>query len=271
MATETKRPRPKRERIVLPFERRRNFDIAEWAYDHRAGLMMTVIAYLLLAIAFVSSKIVISDRTPATTIYIDMQDIPEPRQELTPEERRMMEAALADVRNVASNESARDDSDPERGRQGLPAEVSNSMNEMNDRLRANSEAYRQGLQSVEDMRNSRNGAESSASGANDTGDSDTRQDLKQVGNVTVSYDLGGRQASNLPVPAYRCEGEGQVVVAISVNRNGDVTGASVQSLTASDPCLRERALEFAKMSRFAVDPSVPASQKGTITYLFIRQ
>lgn len=62
-----------------------------------------------------------------------------------------------------------------------------------------------------------------------------------------------------------------MVVSISVNRNGKVTSASVRSSTSGEECLSERALEAARLSRFNVDASAPASQSGTITYLFQRQ
>lgn len=257
-----------RQRIVLPFEKRKT-DIATWAYDHRVGLLVTVVAYLLLAIAFVSSKIIINNRTPVTIMYLDLQELPQERpqpEDITPQERQMLEEALRNVRNVASNESAWDNADPQRARQSLPSDVSSAVNELGDRLQANSDAYAQSLRDIENMGTERDRTESRTEGK-----SESRQDIRQAGNVTVSYDLGGRNAVHLPIPAYRCEGAGQVVVSISVNRNGDVTNASIQSMTSSDQCLKDRALEAAKRSRFAVDASAPASQKGTITYLFIRQ
>ena len=43
--------RPRRQRMRLPFDNRKQ-DAGEWAYDHRIGLSVMVIAYLVLAIAF---------------------------------------------------------------------------------------------------------------------------------------------------------------------------------------------------------------------------
>ena len=73
------------------------------------------------------------------------------------------------------------------------------------------------------------------------------------------------------VPAYQCEGSGQVVVAITVNRNGKVTSANIKSSSSQEDCLTDRAIEAARLSRFNLDASAPASQSGTITYLFQRQ
>ena len=41
---------PRRPRIRLPFEKSRT-DVGEWAYDHRVGLCITLIVYLVLLAA----------------------------------------------------------------------------------------------------------------------------------------------------------------------------------------------------------------------------
>ena len=92
------------------------------------------------------------------------------------------------------------------------------------------------------------------------------------GPSVVSYDLGGRKASHLSIPAYRCYGGGIVVVLISVDNSGRVTGAKVQdSGSSDDSCLREYALIAAKQSRFSADPKASARQNGDIVYQFIPQ
>ena len=44
--------------IRLPFDDRKE-DAGAWAFDHRVGLCITLIVYLVLAIAFVTSRIII--------------------------------------------------------------------------------------------------------------------------------------------------------------------------------------------------------------------
>jgi TonB family protein len=78
-----------------------------------------------------------------------------------------------------------------------------------------------------------------------------------------------RMSRHLEVPAYRCEGGGEVVVAITVDRDGKVVGARARE--GGDECMRECAVESARRSRFNIDPSAPARQTGTITYIFIPQ
>jgi len=74
MSTQETKPEPRRPKLRLPFDNRRE-DAGEWAFDHRAGLCVTLIAYLLLAIAFVGAKIVVGGRPAAQGFYIDLQQL----------------------------------------------------------------------------------------------------------------------------------------------------------------------------------------------------
>ena len=67
-------------RLRLPFDNRRE-DAGAWTYDHRVGLCVTLIAYLVLMIAFVTSKIVIGRRPSQQGMYIDLQTLAELEQE----------------------------------------------------------------------------------------------------------------------------------------------------------------------------------------------
>ena len=91
------------------------------------------------------------------------------------------------------------------------------------------------------------------------------------GRVLVSYSLPGRTDVYLHTPAYQCEGGGEVTVAITVNRNGKVTAASLKETTTSSNCINETAVTAARNSRFNVDGSAADRQSGTITYIFVPQ
>ena len=82
--------------------------------------------------------------------------------------------------------------------------------------------------------------------------------------MTVSFSLVDpvRHARHLVVPAYQCEGGGEVVVRITVNRAGEVTHASVAS---------GGAVRAARNSVFDINDAAPARHTGTITYIFIPQ
>lgn len=92
------------------------------------------------------------------------------------------------------------------------------------------------------------------------------------GPSVISYFLEGRKASRLPIPAYRCMGEGEVTVLIGVDNSGTVVTAKVdESSSSKDGCLRAFAVRAARLSKFSADPKAPAKQEGNIVYQFIAQ
>ncbi|MDR2425286.1 MAG: TonB family protein [Prevotellaceae bacterium] len=87
----------------------------------------------------------------------------------------------------------------------------------------------------------------------------------------VTANLTGRSVvGSLPLPAYNSQNEGTVVVAITVDQNGNVTKASATSkgTTVSDTKLWRAAEEAAKKAKFNVKQDAPIYQTGTITYVF---
>ena len=87
-----------------------------------------------------------------------------------------------------------------------------------------------------------------------------------------SYNLDGRKASHLKIPAYRCYGCGDVTVNITVDPQGNVIGAKVlDEISSSDSCLRSFAVRAARLSKFSASSSAPARQNGEILYRFIAQ
>ncbi len=92
------------------------------------------------------------------------------------------------------------------------------------------------------------------------------------GPSVVSYNLEGRKASHLPIPAYRCYGAGDVTVIITVNPQGQVINAKVMdAVSSTDQCLRNFAVRAARLSRFSISTTAPAKQTGEIVYRFIAQ
>ena len=241
----------RRPRLRLPFDKRRE-DAGSWAYDHRMGLCITLIAYLVLMVVFVSAKIVVGRRAPSQGMYIDLQTLAElekERDRLEEEVKRKQQEDPIDwksIRNAASNENALNEE--------LKDDRGTNTSALSD------EAYEQGLAEEQAIRQ-RAGTEVGSE----------QQDRKVKGRVTVSFSLTDpvRTSRHLEVPAYRCEGGGDVEVEIAVNRSGEVVSAHVVS--GGDACMREEALGAARVSRFNIDTSAPARQRGTITYIFIPQ
>ncbi|MBN4070443.1 hypothetical protein JYT76_02065 [Olleya sp. AH-315-F22] len=87
-------------------------------------------------------------------------------------------------------------------------------------------------------------------------------------NSSISYSLLDREHIFLPTPVYLCEFGGKIVINITVNKDGNVTDAYVNSSTASsNGCLIDSAIEYAKVSQFN-SVATETSQLGTITFLF---
>ncbi len=260
---------PKRPRLHLPFERRRS-DAGEWAYDHRVGLCATLALYLALAVAFVAGKIVLDTRPRAQTIYIDMQTLAEleaERDRLERETRQRRQAAADNIeweriRNLVSNENAAASDEAAPSPSALASEASGAAAAgLEASMRANRAAYERGLAEERAIRSR------PRAGAAGTEASDRRVS----GPVTVRLDMKEpvRTARFLEIPAYTCDGGGEVVVSVRADRTGAIVEAHV--LSGGDDLMREAALRAARISLVNIDSGAPARQEGTITYIFIPQ
>lgn len=257
---------PRRPRLRLPFDNRSE-DIGSWAYDHRIGLCVMIILYLLIGIGFFASKIVIGRKVTQQGMFIDLQELAALEQErdrLAEEVRRANQNIdWSKIRNTSSNENALNENlADDRGTN------TSSLNEdaqaVEQRMRANREAYEKGLSDAR-----RAGERQEDESVEDS--SGNKSDKKVKGSVTVSFSFDNpvRYSRKLIKPAYRCEGGGEVVVKVAIDRAGKVLYAYVES--GGDECMRNTAVSAAKGSRFDHNNSAPAKQEGTITYIFIPQ
>ncbi|MDQ1297129.1 MAG: hypothetical protein QG611_1108, partial [Bacteroidota bacterium] len=101
-------------------------------------------------------------------------------------------------------------------------------------------------------------------------DSQNRGEGSGLGDKGISYDLHGRGFQKLPPPKYDYQGEGKVVVEVSVDRSGKVIQAVTGSKgsTTLDEYLLRVAKDAAMEAQFEVKADAPPVQKGTITYIF---
>lgn len=252
-------------KLNLPFDNTKG-DVGEWTYDNRIGICVTVIAYLILAISFVAGKIVVGERQNVQGMYIDLKtlDMIENQRDIIAKEvqERQKMADNIDwrkIQNLVSNENAQQRDEVS----GQNSEFTESGKELQEVMDSNREAYQKGLAEEQAILNSKN----SSNGSSES----ERQDSKIKGSVTVSFSLTKpiRTSRHLTIPAYLCEGGGEVVVEIVVNCNGRVASADI--ISGGDNCMRETALSAAKRSRFNIDNNAPPKQTGTITYIFIPQ
>ena len=147
MSTQETKPEPRRPKLRLPFDNRRE-DAGEWAFDHRAGLCVTLIAYLLLAIAFVGAKIVVGGRPAAQGFYIDLQQLEQlaaEKERLEREVRRRQQQEPIDwksIRNDVSNENAKLDESLRDDRGTNTAALNDAADAAQERLGVHPVEYR---------------------------------------------------------------------------------------------------------------------------------
>ncbi len=262
------RPRPKRrKRMGLPFEPKKQ-DAGEWAYDHRIGLSVMIAAYIILGIVFFSSKIVIGSKPHIQGIYVDLQTLEElaaekERLEREIELKRQSEINWSEVRNLQSNDAMLNENlKDDRGTK--TSELNRAAEEVAERMAANRAAYESGLKEAQAILDAERDS-------GDKGKDKERKDSKYKGGVTVRFEFKNpvRKKVELVIPAYRCDTGGQVVVAVTLDRGGNVISARVVS--GGDDAMRHEALKAARASRFNIDNSAPEKHNGTITYTFIPQ
>lgn len=104
------------------------------------------------------------------------------------------------------------------------------------------------------------------------GDRTTQKISTQKGGIdrsSISFNLVGRTAVDLPNPIYTCDRSGKVVVNITVDDRGRVMTTSINkaSSTTSNECLAEQALLYASQAVFS-SLAGRKNQPGTITYNF---
>lgn len=87
----------------------------------------------------------------------------------------------------------------------------------------------------------------------------------------VGFSLAGRSASGrLPLPEYKVQKSGKVLVDITVDQQGKVVraAANLKGSTVTDAQLIKAAEEAARKAVFNANPNAAALQTGTISYIF---
>jgi outer membrane biosynthesis protein TonB len=102
---------------------------------------------------------------------------------------------------------------------------------------------------------------------------EVKEDVKtNFGNTRIEYEVPvNRKASYVDRPIYRCQGGGEVVVAIKVSPSGEVLSAAVKSATTSETCILETAIASARNFRFERDITAAKRVEGFIKYIFVPQ
>lgn len=231
--------------------------------EDRAGLYITIIVHLVVLIILLAAQLGASIRKENSFVldFTKMEELERLEKELNFQQQvnDRLEQMLAEqgvgtssIRNVAVDRSALKDD------RGTDAE----------KLYKDAERLQKELDSGFDA------PEDNVADPVTTKKESSKEEKKVTysGPSVVSYELAGRKASKLPIPAYRCMGAGEVTVLIVVDNSGSVVGAKVdEAVSATDGCLRSFAIRAARLSKFSVDQTAPARQSGNIVYSFIAQ
>ena len=266
-------PRPR-----LPFEKGPT-DLGSWAYEHRVGLCCMIIAYLAFGIVFVSVKIAMNQERVEGAMYIDLTDMQqalETLQQQVPEQQDEGDD-FSNVKNRISDENGRSESvgrttaSTAGGGASSSKSIADFMEGLDEeaaavagRVKASQDAFAKGRRE-EQERIARSKAQREAK------EGEKESGVKQKGSVLISYWLPGRRDVSLYMPAYQCEGGGEVTVNITVNRNGKVVSASMKESSTNSSCINDMAILAARNSRFNVEDTGSDKQSGTITYIFVPQ
>ena len=244
--------------------------LLDWLKEHRHGVMGTVIFHLVLAIFLVCVGISRLDSQQRMEIEIDMPEpeiVQQKQEEQKKKEQILQQSADEEVnemlRSLAVNEDAVKKNAETQPHERVEEYIEQIQEEIDSdyggRYRANKNKHYK----EDSIRVQRDKKERML---------DSLQSTVYVGKSSVSYNIKGRYKTYLPIPVYKCEFGGKIVVAVVVNRQGRVIKAEVVDAESNkDDSLREVAVDAALKPEFNVDEKAPERQTGTITYNFVKQ
>jgi hypothetical protein len=247
--------------------------VLDFIERHKEGILGTIIIHLVLATIVLIMKInTIQNRESALNVNLLTEE--EVKELLDPDEKKENQTQQKEIftpaereflgkRNIATNEA------DQKANDKVDQMVNDIKNELNikdpspvDRQQAPQPAP------SEDAIPDKSIKEDKIIKRSTTG---IRTFYK--GPTSVSYYLEGRYHENLPIPVYKCQGNGKVVLKIEVNQQGYVVNLEIDRAQSNipDACILETAEKAAKTTRFNFGNTGPAIQKGTLTYIFIAQ
>ena len=229
--------------------------------DDRAGLYITIIVHLLILIILMGVKLgaVLKKESSFVLDFTKLEQVEKLKKELDLKQaindrlNEMLAGGCEPVRNIAVDRSVLKDD--------------RHSAEDAEQLYKDAEKLKHDLQTPFEIPE-----DNSVVAAPEPKKEKPKEEPKYSGPSVLSYELEGRKASRLPIPAYRCMGAGEVRVNITVDRQGTVTGAKVDDgSSAADGCLRSFAVRAARMSKFSMSTTAPDRQQGYIIYQFVAQ
>lgn len=238
--------------------------------QHKVGILGTIIIHLVIFIVFLMNKLESNTEVYLSTVEVELKKDYEPPAEkkdgfgegILPDDAVKSNKEVEAIRNFAVDATASDLNPTLGDDKGINAsELYAETNRLREKLNENRELFE----------------ESKSTEGVDIPNTPQKVISEQEaghykGPAVISYFLKDRKAIFLPVPAYKCQYGGQVVVDIEVDGNGDVRKAAIdEANSVKDDCINQAAIKAANESTFTVSSSSSSRQKGSITYLFVPQ
>ena len=233
--------------------------------DDRAGLYITIIFHLVVIIVLLATQLD-SALKREESFVLDFS------KEEEIEKRRQEEVFKKDISRRLDEliAASRNSSEPIRN---IAVDAGSQLKD--DRNTDADQLYKDAERLAQDLREGQTEMEDATEETVELQAQKKKDDPKKKeysGPSVLSYNLDGRKASHLKIPAYRCYGSGDVTVIITVNNAGQVVGAKVlDSVSSDDQCLCNFAIRAARLSRFSASSTAPPNQTGEILYRFIAQ
>lgn len=240
---------------------------------HKEGILGTIVIHLVLATVILVMKIN-SLQNKESAMVVNMLDEAQIQELLNPEENKENQIQNKEIftpaereylgaRNMGTNEAE----------QKASENINQMVNEIKGELNIKDPAPSEG--------NNNPQPDDSENALPDKNQKEEKVNVQRSttgvrtfykGPTTVSYYLEGRYHEHLPIPVYKCEGNGKIVMKIEVNQQGYIIKTEIDRAhsTITD-CHLESAEKAARTTRFNDIKSGPAIQKGTITYIFVAQ
>lgn len=250
-------------------------EFVDFLRRNKYGVMGTLGFHMLLIILLLTFKLNTEREFSESEIFIEIP--PEVSEQLLKEEQEKIEEVLEEkkseisrsvdelLRSVAVNQNV----------EKSKSDTKRNLDKMIEEIRKDLDDYRSdgeigsGGELKEFMKDSLSAEEAKEKQKF----LDSLESIEYSGPSSVYYSLEGRHKIYLPIPVFKCEGEGLVVVQIEVNQAGRVIQSQIleKESGVQDDCLYTAALQASRKTRFNVSTSSPQQQIGKITYQFVKQ
>jgi len=235
-------------------------------FERYKALIITTLLFSITVLALVNIHLH-NDRKELAATLIDLNNydlLQEEEEEQEPAEEQEP-VKVPDSRQVATHQAYNQDQEES---QDLDARLQEIF-EKNSAESMEAESEESNASSGEFSVSKNVKEEKSSRSDGDNTSESTSERSGTMKNSSISFSLVGRRAINIPNPIYTCDRSGKVVINITVDARGAVTGTSVNKSSSStnNECLTNKALEYAAAAVFS-SLAGRNSQPGTITYNF---